>query len=80
MEDGDCLLIPILVSAPKALDLGVKCEVKYADLEGQDEQARPRTLRDAPNLPPDVALEVTRSVPSEATTTRRDTPPTPIRV
>jgi len=62
MEDGDCLLIPILVSAPKALDLGVKCEVKYADLEGQDEQARPRTLRDAPNLPPDVALEVTRSL------------------
>lgn len=61
-EDGDCLLIPILVSAPKTLDLEMKCEVMYADLEGQDEQARPRSLREAPGLPPEVASEVTRSL------------------
>ncbi len=61
-EDGDCLLLPILVSTPKNLDIGMRFEVKYADLECQEEQVRPKSLREAPGLPPEVASEVTRSL------------------
>ncbi len=59
---GDWLLIPIVVAAPRTLDLGFAHDIIYVDLPDQREPVQPRSLRDSNNLPPEVAHEVTRAL------------------
>jgi tRNA (guanine37-N1)-methyltransferase len=61
-NDGDWLLIPIVVAAPKRLDLGFGHDIIYVDLPDQREPVQPRSLRESNNLSPEVAQEVTRAL------------------
>ncbi len=54
------LLLPVTPDAPPDIDLGVDHE--WTEFEFERRERRPTTLREAPNLPPELASEVTRSM------------------
>ncbi len=54
------LLLPVTPDAPTDIDLGVDQE--WTEFEFERRERRPTTLREAPNLPPELASEVTRSM------------------
>ena len=58
--EGEHLFLPIRQDAPRGLDLGVALEEGEMELEARE--PRPRSLREAPGLPQDLADEVTRAM------------------
>ena len=62
MERDGSLLLPLLEGAPGAPDIDVEHEVMEDDLPARDVQPRPRSLREAPGLPPELAAEATRAL------------------
>ena len=59
---GGSLLLPLLEGAPSAFDIDVEHEVLEDDLPARDVRPRPRSIREAPALPPELAAEVTRAL------------------
>ena len=62
VERDGALLLPIIGEAPREIDIGLGHEVVEDDLPERDVQPRPRSIRDAPGLPPELASEVTRAL------------------
>jgi tRNA (guanine37-N1)-methyltransferase len=58
--ESDALLLPLSEDAPDEVDLRVPYEVVEADLP--EREPKPTSLRDSPELDPEVAAEVTRSM------------------
>ena len=64
VERDGALLLPVLDAGPAAgtPDLDFEHEAVDEDLPPRDVRARPRSLRDSPDLPPELAAEVTRAL------------------
>ena len=62
VERDGSLLLPLVGGAQGAPDIDVEHEVVEDDLPVRDVQPRPRSIRDAPGLPPELAAEVTRAL------------------
>jgi tRNA (guanine37-N1)-methyltransferase len=62
VERDGSLLLPLVEGAVGALDIDVEHEVMEEDLPVREVLPRPRSIREAPGLPPELAAEVTRAL------------------
>jgi tRNA (guanine37-N1)-methyltransferase len=62
VERDGSLLLPLVEGAMGAPDIDVENEVVEADLPVREILPRPRSIREAPGLPPELAAEVTRAL------------------